>query len=83
MGPILSSLPDDARTEDFGTESGTNSYTGVATTVWAGFILKPRDLFDGTPLYTPTRSSFSPLDSDEGRPLGAGSENNAPVDPVT
>jgi hypothetical protein len=41
-----------ARTEDFGTDSGTNSYGGVAITTWAGFGLKPRDLFDGTPLYT-------------------------------
>lgn len=47
-----------ARTEDFGTENGTNSYTGVATVTWAGFILKPRDLFDGSPLYTPTRSTY-------------------------
>jgi hypothetical protein len=47
-----------ARTEDFGTESGTNSYTGVATVTWAGFFLKPRDLFDGSPLYTPTRGVY-------------------------
>lgn len=45
-----------ARTEDFGTDTGTNSYDGVATVTWAGFYLKPRDLFDGTPLYTPTRT---------------------------
>jgi hypothetical protein len=43
-----------ARTEDFGSDTGTNSYGGVAVTTWAGFMLKPRDLFDGTPLYTPT-----------------------------
>jgi hypothetical protein len=42
-----------ARTEDFGTDTGTNSFGGVAITTWAGFMLKPRDLFDGTPLYTP------------------------------
>jgi hypothetical protein len=42
-----------ARTEDFGTDSGTNNYMGVAITTWAGFMLKPRDLFDGTPLYPP------------------------------
>ena len=47
-----------ARTEDFGTENGTDNYRGVAITNWTGFILKPRDLFDGTPLYTPTRRSF-------------------------
>lgn len=42
-----------ARSEDFDTANGTNSYAGVAITTWAGFSLKPRDLFDGTPLYTP------------------------------
>lgn len=47
-----------ARTEDFGIEAGTNSYRGVAITTWAGFVLKPRDLFDGTPLYTPPPSRF-------------------------
>ena len=47
-----------ARTEDFGTDTGTNSYGGVAITTWAGFFLRPRDLFDGTPLYTPTRRSL-------------------------
>ena len=47
-----------ARTEDFGTENGRNSYTGVATVSWAGFYLRPRDLFDGSPLYTPTRPSY-------------------------
>jgi hypothetical protein len=51
------------RTEDFGTDTGTNSFGGVAITTWAGFTLKPRDLFDGTPLYTPPssyRSRFGP-----------------------
>jgi hypothetical protein len=47
-----------ARTEDFGTDTGTDSYGGVAITTWAGFFLRPRDLFDGTPLYTPARSRF-------------------------
>ncbi len=47
-----------ARTEDFGTESGTNSYGGVAITTWAGFELRPRDLFDGTPLYRPVRAGY-------------------------
>ena len=47
-----------ARTEDFDSANGTNSYGGVAITTWAGFMLKPRDLFDGTPLYTPTRRGF-------------------------
>jgi len=47
-----------ARTEDFGPEDGKNSYTGVALTFWTGFHLKPRDLFDSTPLYqvTPPQS---------------------------
>jgi Cu2+-containing amine oxidase len=49
-----------ARSEDFGTDNGTNSYGGVAITTWAGFTLKPRDLFDGTPLYTPTPSRRFP-----------------------
>lgn len=42
-----------ARTEDFDTDTGASSYGGVAIATWAGFMLKPRDLFDGTPLYTP------------------------------
>ncbi|QVL34409.1 hypothetical protein KIH39_11025 [Telmatocola sphagniphila] len=40
-----------ARGEDFGPSNGTNSYSGVAITTWASFILKPRELFDSTPLY--------------------------------
>ncbi len=47
-----------ARGEDFGDENGTNSYTGLAITGYAQFHLKPRDLFDSTPLYKPTRTSF-------------------------
>ncbi len=47
-----------ARTEDFDTANGTNSYNGVAITTWAGFTLRPRDLFDGTPLYTAPRPSY-------------------------
>jgi hypothetical protein len=42
-----------ARGEDFGSEDGTNNYTGVAVTNWTGFYIKPRDLFDSTPLYQP------------------------------
>jgi Cu2+-containing amine oxidase len=42
------------RGEDFGSEDGKNSYMGVAITFWTGFFLKPRDLFDSTPLYQPT-----------------------------
>jgi Cu2+-containing amine oxidase len=42
-----------ARTEDFGSENGKNNGTGVALTFWTGFYLKPRDLFDGSPLYRP------------------------------
>ena len=41
------------RGEDFGSEDGKNSYGGVAITVWTGFSVKPRDLFDSTPLYQP------------------------------
>jgi hypothetical protein len=41
------------RGEDFGSEDGTNSYGGVAITFWTGFFVKPRDLFDSTPLYPP------------------------------
>jgi len=39
------------RSEDFGPETGTNNFTGVALTFYTGFFIKPRDLFDGTPLY--------------------------------
>jgi hypothetical protein len=39
------------RAEDFD-PSGKNS-PNVALTTWMGFILKPRNLFDGTPLLTP------------------------------
>jgi hypothetical protein len=40
-----------ARGEDFGPENGKNNYSGLAITTWTGFYLKPRDLFDSTPLY--------------------------------
>jgi Copper amine oxidase, enzyme domain len=39
------------RSEDFSSGDGRSSYAGVALTFWTGFFLKPRDLFDGTPLY--------------------------------
>jgi hypothetical protein len=42
------------RGEDYGDEDGTNNFTGLALTGWAEFHLKPRDLFDSTPLYKPT-----------------------------
>lgn len=42
-----------ARGEDFGSADGKNSYTGVAMTFWTGFYIKPRDLFDSSPLYEP------------------------------
>ncbi|HZT81803.1 MAG TPA: hypothetical protein VFA26_16370 [Gemmataceae bacterium] len=45
------------RGEDFGPENGTVNYTGLALTAWAEFFVKPRDLFDSTPLYQPTRRS--------------------------
>jgi Cu2+-containing amine oxidase len=41
------------RSEDFDTRNGTSNYGGVAVTTWTGFFIKPRDLFDGTPLYRP------------------------------
>jgi Cu2+-containing amine oxidase len=43
------------RTEDYGDDDGINNYNGLALTGWAEFHIKPRDLFDGTPLYKPTR----------------------------
>jgi hypothetical protein len=39
------------RGEDFGAQDGKSSYSGLAITFWTGFYLKPRDLFDSTPLY--------------------------------
>jgi hypothetical protein len=42
-----------ARGEDFGSENGRNNFTGLALTSWTGFIIRPRDLFDSTPLYQP------------------------------
>jgi hypothetical protein len=39
-----------ARAEDFGADGVTN-WTGVALTSWSGFTLRPRNLFDSTPLY--------------------------------
>jgi hypothetical protein len=42
------------RGEDYGDENGTNNYTGVAMTGWAEFHIKPRDLFDSSPLYNST-----------------------------
>jgi hypothetical protein len=41
------------RGEDFGSVDGKNSYAGLAVTFWSGFFVKPRDLFDSTPLYQP------------------------------
>lgn len=43
-----------ARGEDFSAADGRDSYGGLAITFWTGFFLKPRDLFDSTPLYQPT-----------------------------
>jgi hypothetical protein len=42
------------RGEDFGSENGKSNFNGVALTTWAGFSVRPRDLFDSTPLYRPT-----------------------------
>jgi hypothetical protein len=41
------------RGEDFGGEDGKSNYEGLASTFWTGFYVKPRDLFDSTPLYQP------------------------------
>ncbi len=38
------------RGEDFG-DDGVSNVTGAALTAWAEFTLRPRDLFDGTPLF--------------------------------
>ncbi len=46
------------RGEDFGSENGTSSYSGLAITFWSGFYLKPRELFDSTPLYQARVSQF-------------------------
>jgi hypothetical protein len=48
------------RGEDFGSEDGKNSYAGLALTFWTGFYLKPRDLFDSTPLYQPRARELRP-----------------------
>jgi Cu2+-containing amine oxidase len=47
--PVLHS----PRGEDFGSEDGRNNFEGLASTFWTGFFVKPRDLFDSTPLYQP------------------------------
>lgn len=41
-----------ARGEDFGPDGRSNS-DGVALTAWAEFTLRPRNLFDSTPLFRP------------------------------
>src|SRR5262249_10845589 len=45
------------RSEDFDSEDGMNSFGGLAVTFWTGFFIKPRDLFDSTPLYQPRRAA--------------------------
>ena len=40
------------RGEDFGPD-GKSSDTGSALTTWSSFVLRPRNLFDSTPLYRP------------------------------
>ena len=39
------------RGEDFGGDSGTSSRSGLALMNWVEFTLRPRNLFDSTPLY--------------------------------
>jgi Copper amine oxidase, enzyme domain len=46
--PLLHAI----RAEDLGAD-GVSNWTGVALTSWSGFMLRPRNLFDSTPLYTP------------------------------
>jgi hypothetical protein len=53
------------RGEDFGAADGKGSYGGLAVTFWTGFFLKPRDLFDSTPLYQP-------------RPMEVAAESDSP-----
>lgn len=42
------------RGEDYGVD-GVTSYRGSAITSWTGFLLRPINLFDSTPLYLPTK----------------------------
>jgi hypothetical protein len=44
------------RAEDYGTD-GVSSHRGAAITTWAGFLLRPVNLFDSTPLYEPPANS--------------------------
>jgi hypothetical protein len=41
------------RTEDFDNRDGQSNSGGLALTFWTGFVIRPRDLFDGTPLFQP------------------------------
>ena len=68
------------RSEDFG-PNGTNNTKGVALTTWIEFTLRPRDLFDSTPLFLtahvcvkkkkqfPDLSSQAPLSGTETFPV--------------
>jgi primary-amine oxidase len=46
------------RGEDYGAD-GTSSYQGSAITSWTGFLLRPINLFDSTPLYPQKNSQPS------------------------
>jgi primary-amine oxidase len=46
------------RGEDFGSEDGKSSYEGSAITTWATFTIKPRDVFDSTPLHKASPNPF-------------------------
>jgi Cu2+-containing amine oxidase len=37
--------------EEDGVVSGGGTFTGVAQTMWTGFMLKPHNLFDGVPFF--------------------------------
>jgi Cu2+-containing amine oxidase len=41
-----------ARAEDFGPD-GRSNYDGIALTAWSACMLRPRNLFDSTPLFRP------------------------------
>ena len=53
--PVLHSI----RAEDLGPD-GVSNWNGVALTSWSGFALRPRNLFDSTPLYTPAMPPLRP-----------------------
>ena len=53
--PLLHSI----RAEDLGPD-GVSNWNGVALTSWSGFMLRPRNLFDSTPLFAPGMRPLRP-----------------------